>query len=142
MVALALGGGLVLDGCGTAAYAWLGLHRTEVTEQPPAQYAAGPTVSRDTWQLELRSADDVARYCLRLLGPLAREWRPGRYYMGCYDVRLDAVVVPTKGAWPSEREREAIIAHEWAHARGWRHNDDGRGTSPQSLPGPAATPTN
>jgi hypothetical protein len=98
-------------------------------ERPPAEYRAGQTQTGSTQQLELRDLKAIHDLCRHWNGMAAGT----RYINGCYIAGLDTVVVPARGAWPSERERQELIQHEWAHARGWRHNDDGRGTSPQSL---------
>lgn len=92
-------------------------------EAPPLQYADGPTISGRTGMIELADPAQVDQLCSLTLG---RAWPRGSYWMGCYNVTTDAVIVPAKGAWPSEAERQALIAHEWAHARGWRHVDDGK----------------
>jgi hypothetical protein len=92
-------------------------------EPPPEQYAAGPTLSGKTYQLDLPDPAQVNYLCTLVLGPA---WPPGGYWMGCYNGKMDAVIVPSKGAWPSEVERQALIRHEWAHARGWAHQTDGR----------------
>lgn len=92
-------------------------------EAPPLRYSQGPTLSGHTETLELSDPLEVDHRCARKLGTA---WPRGAHWMGCYDSDLDLVIVPAKGAWPSERERQALIAHEWAHARGWRHVADGR----------------
>lgn len=92
-------------------------------EAPPLRYTEGPTLTGKTWMLELPDARQVDQLCTQALGPT---WPRGGYWMGCYDGRLDVVIVPAKGAWPSEVERKALMVHEWAHARGWKHEADGR----------------
>jgi hypothetical protein len=94
-----------------------------VVETPPEQYATGPTLSGKTYQLDLSDPAQVSYLCTLALGPA---WPPGGYWMGCYNGKMDAVIVPREGAWPSEVERQALIRHEWAHARGWVHQNDGR----------------
>lgn len=103
---------------------WRAAGRVErIVEPPPAQYASGPTLTGKTRLIELDDFGAVNARCTALLGPT---WPPGGYWMGCYDHGLDAVIVPARGAWPSETERQALIAHEMAHARGWAHRDDGQ----------------
>lgn len=101
----------------------------QAVERPPAEYSSGPTQSGRTYALELPSAAAVDFLCRLGLGPPPRR---GSAWWGCYRPDMDAVIVPARGAW-REAERRAIVAHEWAHARGWRHNADGRGTSAASL---------
>ena len=98
-------------------------------ESPPLRYAEGPTLTGRTQMLELPDAAEVDHLCSLTLGPA---WPKG-YWMGCYNGNLDTVIVPAKGAWPSERERQALIAHEWAHARGWTHEADGRFGRPKAV---------
>ncbi|RAK54787.1 hypothetical protein [Phenylobacterium soli] len=124
--------------------------RVRAVEPPPQEFAAGPTLTGHTYELDLDDVFKVSYLCTLALGPT---WPPGGYWMGCYDARMDAVIVPAKGAWPSETERRALVAHEWAHARGWRHVNDGKfGRPPPGtqyaqeprvpvLPSPTATVT-
>lgn len=97
--------------------------RVRAVEPPPDEYAAGPTLTGRTYEIDLDDPFMVSYLCTLALGPA---WPRGAYWMGCYNVAMDAVIVPAKGAWPSEDERQALIAHEWAHARGWRHVNDGK----------------
>ncbi|MDB5443800.1 MAG: hypothetical protein JWP73_2176 [Phenylobacterium sp.] len=94
-------------------------------EPPPAQYASGPTISGVTVE---RSFADLARlqaFCNFYLG------RPARgYYQACYVAALDVVALPDRHAWPSAAERRQLRAHEWAHARGWRHAASATGSEP------------
>lgn len=100
-------------------------------ESPPLRYAQGPTLTGRTYSIELPDARQVDYICTLALGPA---WPKGGYWMGCYNGAMDAVIVPAKGAWPSEAERQALIAHEWAHARGWKHENDGRFGRPPAPP--------
>lgn len=97
--------------------------RVRAVEPPPPEYATGATLTGRTYEIDLPDAFMVSYLCTLALGPA---WPRGGYWMGCYNARMDAVIVPAKGAWPSEAERQALIAHEWAHARGWRHVNDGQ----------------
>ena len=93
-------------------------------EPPPARYASGPTLSGVTRELSFSTPEAVQAFCNRFLGPPRRG-----YYEACYIPALDLVVLPDKHAWPSARERAELRAHEWAHARGWRHVvEDVKGT--------------
>ncbi|MDB5448009.1 MAG: hypothetical protein JWQ97_3326 [Phenylobacterium sp.] len=85
-------------------------------EAPPSRYAAGPTITGATREKTFSTPDAVQAFCNFYLGPPR-----GGYYQACYVPALDLVVLPDKRAWPSAREREELRAHEWAHARGWRH---------------------
>jgi hypothetical protein len=92
------------------------LERQRAVEPPPARYASGPTLYGATHERAFSDPFALERYCDFYLG------RPSRgYYQACYIPALDEVVVPDARAWPSGAEREALRAHEWAHARGWRH---------------------
>lgn len=117
-------------------------------ETPPPEFASGPTLTGKTFELDLDDPFKVSYLCTLALGAT---WPPGGYWMGCYNDRMDAVIVPGPGVWPSEAERQALVAHEWAHARGWRHVNDGRFGRPppgvdyaqepntSALPNPRAT---
>jgi len=110
-----------------------------VVESPPPQFTSGPTLSGRTYQIDLTDAAQVNYLCTLALGPTSP---PGGYWMGCYNGKMDAVIVPTKAAWPSEIERQALIRHEWAHARGWVHQNDGRFGRPRdSAPATQTEPT-
>lgn len=109
--------------------------RVRAVEPAPAVYASGPTRTGKTWELVLRNVAQVDYICRTAMGGLPEHARRGAYYWGCYHERLDAVVLVDPRAWPSRREWLETREHEWAHARGWRHNSDGRGTDwARSLP--------
>jgi hypothetical protein len=124
--AAALAAGLFLSAHAGEAQ---GLRFPPAVEPPPAAYASGPSLSGKTYTLELSSAQAVDYLCRLGLGAPPKK---GGAWWGCYRPDMDAVIVPARGAW-AEAERREIIAHEWAHARGWRHNANGRGTSVASL---------
>lgn len=107
-------------------------------EAPPFAYASGPTLTGATTQLDLPDAAQVDYLCQLALGPT---WPRGGYWMACYNGRTDTVIVPAEGAWPSEAERRALIDHEWAHARGWKHENDGRFGRPRAQAVAAVSPT-
>lgn len=92
-------------------------------EAPPEAYTFGPTLTGQTYEIDVDDMAKVDYLCRLALGPA---WPPGGYWMGCYNGKLDAVIVPAAGILPSEAERQALIVHEWAHARGWAHQNDGR----------------
>lgn len=105
------------------AAAWLtgaapaqALSLVRAVEPPPPQFASGPTLSGHTRERDFDDPFALQRYCARFLGAPKRG-----YYQACYIPVLDEVVLPDAQAWPSRAEREALKAHEWAHARGWRH---------------------
>lgn len=100
-----------------------------VVEPPPMEYTTGPTLTGRTRELDLPDPRQVNTVCTQALGPT---WPRGGYWMGCYIGAQDLVVVPARGAWPSEAERQALIAHEWAHARGWVHQADGHYGRPKA----------
>lgn len=102
-------------------------------EPPPDQYATGPTQTGKTWEMILKDPAAVNYFCGLAMGEPPQK---GGYWMGCYRPDLDAVVLMDPKSWPSRSEYEQLRAHEWGHARGWRHNDDGRGTAATSLPPP------
>jgi hypothetical protein len=62
---------------------------------------------------------EVDAACRQWLG--APRFSPQSPYIGCYVPALDAVFYP-KG-------REDVRDHEMGHARGWNHNENGRGTN-------------
>jgi hypothetical protein len=106
----------------------LALDMSRVVEPPPPLYATGPTQTGRTWEMRMKSVEQVDFLCRSMLHGLPQGVRKGAYYMSCYNPKLDAVIIMDPKAWPSRREWEAIRAHEWAHARGWRHKADGEGT--------------
>jgi len=87
-------------------------------EPPPAEFASGPTRTGKTWELVFDDPAKVNYFCSLAMGEPSRK---GGYWMGCYRPDLDAVVLMSRAAWPSVREWRELRAHEWAHARGWRH---------------------
>ena len=93
-------------------------------EPPPELYRAGPTQTGAT--SEIRFGD------FKRIDHLCRTWRVAASQagavIGCYIPALDKVVLPAEGAWGSPTDLAALRAHEWAHARGWRHRADGGGT--------------
>ena len=97
-------------------------------EPPPAVYASGPSQTGKNWELYLPSVGAGDYLCRMALHGVPQGAPRGFYYWGCYDPALDAVVLPQTDAWPSRREWDELRAHEWAHARGWRHKPNGRGT--------------
>lgn len=106
-------------------------------EAPPAVFAYGPSQTGATHEMTLPTPHDVDVWCRLALGGPPRGRTGASYYWGCYDERFDLVVLVARKAWPSAREWDENRAHEWAHARGWRHNPDGRGTDwARSLPVP------
>lgn len=133
----------LIVGGGLLAVAWPTFAFTpgRAVEPPPSLYAAGPTHTGRTWEMILPSVEAVDYLCrLSMDGPPAGA-RRGFYYAACYHVGLDAVVLPDPKVWPSRAEWRQIREHEWAHARGWRHNANGLGTDwSRSLP-PAGGPT-
>lgn len=106
----------------------LALSPMRAVERPPDIYQQGPTLTGRTMEFRLKAVAEVDRACRAMLGGLP-EGGPGReYYWACYIPKLDMVLLVDPQSWPSHREWEAVRAHEWAHARGWRHLPDGRGT--------------
>lgn len=98
-------------------------------EPPPPQYASGPTQTGHTTETP-NLTPEQANYLCHVAGVWSHE--PSGFPVACYNPRTDQVILPAK--WPSQDELDQMRAHEWAHARGWRHNDDGTGTSTASLP--------
>jgi antirestriction protein ArdC len=93
-------------------------------EPPPDVYARGPTQTGRTTEMRFEDLGRIDRLC--------RTWRvaagDGGQVIGCYIPALDLVVLPASGAWGDSAQLQALQSHEWAHARGWRHQEDGRGT--------------
>jgi hypothetical protein len=104
-------------------------------EAPPPQYASGPTQVPGT--AELRVTPEQANYLCHLAGVWKTE--PQGFPVACFNPRTNQVILPDQ--WPSGSELDQMRAHEWAHARGWRHTDDGTGTSTASLPPLTPPPT-
>lgn len=108
-------------------------------EPPPAIYASGPSLTGRTKEVLMSSVEQVNQICGLALHGLPQGAQRGSYYMGCYNPRLDLVILIDPKGWPSLREWKRIREHEWAHARGWRHRADGEGTDwAQSLPPPGS----
>jgi hypothetical protein len=112
---------LTLAGCNKVKPGWS-------IEAPPQQYASGPTQVPGT--SELRVTPEQANFLCHLAGVWKTE--PTGFPVACFNPRTNQVILPDQ--WPSGSELDQMRAHEWAHARGWRHNDDGSGTSLASLP--------
>jgi len=112
------------------------VHTNEAIETPPAIYAKGPTQSGRTTELRFDNLRELQIFCqLNAGGPPPPRRGGERYTMACYSPALDVVVLPSRKAWPSQHEIDELRAHEWAHARGWRHQSTGAGTDwAMSLP--------
>lgn len=108
-----------------------GLRKGWVIEPPPEQYASGPTQTGMTNEIP-NLTPEMAHAMCQAAGTFSDKQQG--YGVACYIPSLDAVVLPAAKYWPSKDELDQMRAHEWAHARGWRHNDDGTGTGPNSLP--------
>lgn len=119
---------LLLAGCGKM----FGFRKGWSIEPPPPQYATGPTQTGRTTETPNLTPEQVAWLCGQYHTEAARQ-KPGSL-VACYAPNIDQVILPAAKYWPSQDELAQLRAHEWAHARGWRHNDDGAGTSPKSLP--------
>lgn len=109
-----------------------GLTFVRAVDPPPPQFASGPTLTGRTRELSFSTPEAVQAYCNRHLG-----YPPRGYYQACYIPALDLVVLPDRHAWPSARERAELRAHEWAHARGWRHGAPAAGSAHARTPPPA-----
>ena len=80
-------------------------------EKPPEQYSEGTFTAKTIFFDDFK---EVHEYCENALGPL-----PIRaVYLGCYVPDTDTIVAPTQ---TGDYVRKAILFHEQAHARGWRH---------------------
>lgn len=101
-------------------------------EPPPSQYASGSTQTGKTVETQNLTPEQVAYLC-SFYGAEAANQAKGSL-LACYAPRIDQVILPAAKYWPSKAELALMRAHEWAHARGWRHNDDGTGTGLTSLP--------
>lgn len=110
----ALGAALALAASADAS----ALTLQRAVKPPPPEFASGPTKTGKTWELIFDDPVKVDYFCSLAMGEPARR---GGYWMGCYRPDLDAVVLMSRSAWPSKREWRELRAHEWAHARGWRH---------------------
>lgn len=120
---------------------FVGHRSTRVVEPLPPQYASGPSQTGRTREVIYDDLHALQRFCFDQGAPYGPPRRRGdRYVMACYSPPLDIVALPSRKAWPSANEIAELRRHEWAHARGWRHNADGTGTSVSSLPPQAAGP--
>jgi hypothetical protein len=97
-------------------------------EPPPPLYASGPSLTGKTSEMILPNVEQVDLLCRLWLRGLPQGSSPGTYYQGCYDEKRNIVVLVDPKSWPSRREWRQIRQHEWAHARGWRHLQNGHGT--------------
>jgi len=94
-------------------------------ERPPEQYRSGPPMRPTTERL----FDDVKalqQFCAIGSGLQPARKRGDAYAMACWRPDLDVIALPSRKAWPSKREIEELREHEWAHARGWRHDQPPR----------------
>lgn len=85
-------------------------------EPPPPAFAAGPPLGGPAHEKTFSDPFQLQTYCNAFLGR-----PPHGYYQACFIPILHEIVLPDARAWPSAAERQALRAHEWAHARGWRH---------------------
>lgn len=115
---------VIVAGCGKMQRGWS-------IEKPPLQYASGPTQTGRTTETP-NLTPEQANYLCHLAGVWQHE--PQGFPVACYNPRTDQVILPAARYWPSADELAQMRAHEFAHARGWRHTDDGTGTSTASLP--------
>ncbi len=85
---------------------WPGL-----VEKPPAEYSSGSFTARTQFY---DNFEDVDAMCKLRNGPL-----PFRAtYLGCYIPYEDLIIAPSQNG---DLVRSAVLIHEQAHARGWRH---------------------
>lgn len=100
-------------------------------EAPPPEYANGPTQTGRTYEVPNLTPEQSHWICQQA-GTFSTAQRG--IGVACYVPTLDQVILPAAKYWPSKSELDQMRAHEWAHARGWRHNEDGTGTAASSLP--------
>lgn len=100
-------------------------------EPPPEEYTSGPTQTGRTTEIPNLTPEQANALCSQYGTFSTAQHGIG---VACYVPSMDRVILPAAKYWPSGRELEQMRVHEWAHARGWRHNEDGMGTSPNSLP--------
>lgn len=93
-----------------------------IVEAPPEEYRSGPTVSGKTTERIFDNFDEMQRFCRENGVSLGHNPGRGAYFQACYVPSLDVVALPSRKAWPSQREIDELREHEWAHARGWRHS--------------------
>lgn len=100
--------------------------RRQIVEPPPEEYASGPTQTGKTRELIFDDLEALQKFCQVWGGvPQASPERAGdRYAQACYSPRVDIVALPSRKAWPSQKEIDQLREHEWAHARGWRHGGE------------------
>ena len=80
-------------------------------EKPPVEYSEGPYSAKTIFIDDFK---DVDSFCKNALGPLPFN----AIYLGCYIPNSDTIIAPTQNG---DYVRKAILIHEQAHARGWRH---------------------
>lgn len=102
-------------------------------EQPPARYASGPTLSGHTTEVTYPSWEAVRAACANVNLRTTFDGHPMVRLLACYSPTSDTVKMPDRRLLPAKAWQD-LDQHEWGHARGWRHNDDGTGTSPKSPP--------
>lgn len=105
--------------CGLAAFALAGGAKAWPgdIEPPPAIYASGPTQWGETREQLFSDARELQAFCNFYLGrPLSG------VYEACYIPAMDLVVLPTVDEAGGDARWGRLRAHEWAHARGWRHD--------------------
>lgn len=107
------------------------MRRGWAIESPPNEYASGPTQTGRTTE-EPNLTPEQAHWLCQQAGTFSTAQRG--IGVACYIPTMDRVILPDAKYWPSKSELDQMRAHEWAHARGWRHNDDGTGTALTSLP--------
>lgn len=86
-------------------------------EAPPAEYAGKPGDVPGVKELRFDTKAQVDAACREKLGELPE----GGYFRACYVEAEGLIVLPSKWAVYDRRELADLRAHEWAHARGWRH---------------------
>ena len=80
-------------------------------EKPPIEYSTGDFSATTIF---IDDFDKIDEYCQTQLGVLPFNAK----YLGCYIPITNTIVAPTQNG---DYVRRAILLHEQAHARGWRH---------------------
>lgn len=86
-------------------------------EPPPAEFAGKPGDVPGVTERRFDTKAQVDAACREKLGELPE----GDYFRACYVEAEGLIVLPSKWAVYDRRELADLRAHEWAHARGWRH---------------------
>lgn len=97
---------------------FIGAEAYAPVEPPPAEYDGRPFDVPGVTERHFDSKAELHGFCMdRLNAVLAA----GHTFRACYIEADGLIALPSRWAVESRKERAELRAHEWAHARGWRH---------------------